>query len=163
MEVQKFGEPHISIEELQVEWKGIVSMQDISLPLVEGVKEVIESLSKKHLLVINTASPKDAVETFLAKNNLHCFSGVYGSEASRSKVDKFTTIFANHNCEARECLFVTDTVGDVVESQMVGVETILVSWGYQSVELFDKVKPHVLGVAHKPEDILVLVPSDVSH
>lgn len=152
-ELQKFGNPQISIEDLQKEWKNIISLQNVRPQLVEGIKEIIEKVSKDFLLVINTASEKEVAEKFLLENNLDCFGGIYGSETSRSKVEKFKVIFSKHNCEAKDCIFITDTIGDVAESSSVDIATILVSWGYQSIELFNSVRPDVAAIANTPEEL----------
>ena len=152
-ELQKFGNPKMSIDDLQKEWKNIISLQNARPQLVEGIKEIIEKVSKDFLLVINTASEKEVTTNFLLENNLDYFDGIYGSETSRSKVEKFKVIFNKHNCEAGDCIFITDTIGDVIESSQVGIATILVSWGYQSIDLFNKVKPGVVGIANTPEEL----------
>ena len=156
-ELQKFGNPQISIEDLQKEWKNIISLQNVCPQLVEGIKEIIEKLNKDFLLVINTASEKEVVEKFLLETNLVYFSGVYGSETSRSKVEKFKVIFSKYNCEAKDCIFITDTIGDVIESSSVDIATILVSWGYQSIELFNSVRPDVAAIANTPEELFAML------
>lgn len=160
-ELQKFGQPQIAIEELQKEWRGIISLQSVKPKVVDGMQSVLERLSKDFTLVVNTASEKETTQQFLLENKLDYFEAVYGAETSRSKVEKFMIIFSNHTCTAQECIFITDTIGDVAEASQVGVPTILVSWGYQSPELFSGLNPEVIGIANKTEELVSLLESSL--
>lgn len=136
-ELAKLGEPAIALEDLQKEWKEILSVKSEDINLVDGIKNLLETLSKDFILFINTASNAESVISYLSNHDSYYFKGVYGSETSKSKVEKFNLIFKSLNVSSSQCIFVTDTVGDALEAREVNVDTVLVSWGYQSVEAFN--------------------------
>ena len=43
-----------------------------------------------------------------------------------------------------ECVFVTDTVGDVREAQELGIRSVAVTWGFHSAERLAEVSPDVV-------------------
>jgi len=49
---------------------------------------------------------------------------------------------------------VGDTVGDILEAQAAGVDTVGVAWGWHGVGRLRRVKPD--GLAHAPSDLLDL-------
>jgi phosphoglycolate phosphatase-like HAD superfamily hydrolase len=120
---------------------------------ISGIREVIESLSSDYIQVINSSAEKDLIEEYLGKYQLDTFfAKIYGKEIP-SKTEKFKLIFEEHSTTAKDCLMITDTLGDVIESQMVNVHAIVVLWGYHTKEYFSSVVDTVS---------FVLEPSEIS-
>jgi phosphoglycolate phosphatase-like HAD superfamily hydrolase len=63
-------------------------------------------------------------------------------ETHRSKVEKFKYLFDKYKIEADECVFVSDTLGDVLEGHKVGVKTIAVDFGFHKKDRLEKGKPY---------------------
>jgi len=59
--------------------------------------------------------------------------------------------------QANECIFITDTVGDVKDAKKLNIPTILVSWGYQDESHFTEIKDSVIDIVHRPLDLLDLM------
>jgi phosphoglycolate phosphatase len=96
----------------------------------EGAKELIEDLESKYKLFINTSAPSYNVVKFLKLiEKEKSFEKVYGADIETSKVKKFKMILNKYNLKKEECLFVTDTLGDLREAQLVGIKSIGVTWG----------------------------------
>lgn len=128
----------------------------LELSIVAGIDEVIKILSEKYILVINSSSTTEQIQNFLNRNNLSdFFHKIYGSEV-KSKKDKFEKIFVDFNVSAKECIFITDTLGDVLEGQEVDIQSIVVFWGYQKLEHFKSVEDKVI-FANKPKDLLGII------
>ena len=82
-------------------------------------------------MVIISSSNETVITKFLDDVGLNCyFEKVYGKRASTSKVEKFNMLFEDFNVKPDECLFITDTLGDLNEAEEVKVESIAVTWGY---------------------------------
>lgn len=64
-------------------------------------------------------------------------------------------IFDDFNIAAPDCIFITDTLGDIKEARVAGVDSIAVSWGYHSLATLELGNP--LAVADKPSELPNLV------
>ncbi|MBM3232725.1 HAD family hydrolase [Candidatus Pacearchaeota archaeon] len=82
----------------------------------------------------------------------HIFSEILGFETHKSKEEKFRILFSKHNLKIDECIFVTDTLGDIFEASKVGLRTIAVDFGFHDKGRLKKGKP--LMILSKFEDIL---------
>ncbi len=121
-----------------------------------GMKEVISVLSKKYRLIIISSSISSPIVEFIKKYNLtSCFCEIMGNDVRLYKTEKIKTVFKKYGVEAKDCVFITDTLGDMREAASVGVQSIGVSWGFQEKENMLKGKP--LCIAEKPKDLLDIV------
>jgi phosphoglycolate phosphatase len=107
-------------------------------------KHVIEGLRKlkeTYKLFIVTSNTEDALDMVFGNNAMHdIFDKVLGAQTHTSKVKKFEMIFAEHS--VAECVFVTDTVGDIKEAHEVGLRTIAVDYGFHERERLEKASPY---------------------
>jgi phosphoglycolate phosphatase-like HAD superfamily hydrolase len=96
----------------------------------DGAKELIEKLENNYQLFINTSAPTHNVVEFLKLiGKEHSFEKVYGADIETSKVKKFEMIVNKYNLKKEECLFITDTLGDLRESKIAEIKSIAVTWG----------------------------------
>ena len=106
------------------------------------LKDVVSKLARKYILLIVTAKTEDSIEDHLKLGGYSTyFKKVYGFETSKSKVEKFNTAMNDFNFNADECVYVTDTIGDIKEAHKAGVPVIAVTWGYHDRKLLASVKP----------------------
>lgn len=152
-ELKKMPEPVYSYEEQQKWWDEVHVLKKKDLPVFDGMKVVLKKLSENYILSINTSSDAVSTKNYLQGNDIDFFDSIYGTEISKSKIEKFNKILNHYNVEAKDCFFVTDTVGDIKEAKVLSIPTILVTWGYQTEEHFDAVEDDVMGIANKPEEI----------
>jgi phosphoglycolate phosphatase-like HAD superfamily hydrolase len=93
-------------------------------------------------LAVVTSSVKSPLETYFADNRIaDCFSAIYDMDTNRSKVEKFRHVFATHGTRPEQCVFVTDTLGDVWEATTARVPTIAVTWGFHPRETLARGNP----------------------
>lgn len=111
----------------------------------------IEEKNKKHLIRLNdsfrifiiTSNKESVIKNYLKKNKIsNLFEGVLGFETHTSKIEKFNLLFRKYNLDKNECLFVTDTLGDIIEANNVGLKTIAVLGGYHDKETLEKGNPY---------------------
>jgi phosphoglycolate phosphatase len=69
------------------------------------------------------------------------FSFLYGYETHKLKTHKFKKVLNDFNIREDECIFITDTLGDILEANEVGIDTIAVDFGYHERERLEKGKP----------------------
>lgn len=113
-----------------------------SLIISDEIKDFLVELSKKYLLGIITSALESGTVDSLDSNGLNgLFSFVYGYETDSLKTKKFEIAMENFDFSGEECVFVTDTVGDVLEAKKAGIRTIAVDFGYHERERLEKSKP----------------------
>jgi len=120
------------------------------------VQPMLDKLSKKYQLFIISGTIDDNIKYFLSLGNLgRYFQKILGASTHRSKIKRFKMIFSEFNLAPEECLFITDTVGDIIEAREANVESVVVTWGYHSEKLLLNQRPRA--IAHNPNELLTIV------
>ena len=120
------------------------------------LQSVFETLNNNYKLFIISSSVDENINHFLELGGFEkYFSEVYGSRTHRSKIVKFEMLFKKYDFTASECLFVTDTIGDIREAKKINVQTIAVTWGYHHKELLQTENPKA--IAHTSEELLKII------
>ena len=110
----------------------------------------IESHIREELLKI-----KDGFEMFIVSSNsepilneyfenngiMHVFDRVLGIETHKSKEEKFRILMDEHGVGTENAIFVTDTLGDILEANRVGIKCIAVDFGFHERERLEKGGP----------------------
>ncbi len=110
--------------------------------LFPGMEEVLRKAAGANRLVINSSSRTDIIVDFLKTQKIESyFTEVLGNDAHASKVVKLQKAFADYHVTPGECIFITDTLGDIKEAREAGVSAIAVSWGYQKEEPLQRGNP----------------------
>ncbi len=121
-----------------------------------GIGAVLKELSEKYTFIIISSCPTEPIKEFLQKNNIdQYFVEVLGSDIHKSKVEKIKMVFSKHKAEARDCIFVTDTLGDMREAREMNVDCIGTSWGYHEPERLLKGNP--FRIVDSPNDLIEAV------
>ncbi|MDD5110625.1 MAG: HAD family hydrolase [Patescibacteria group bacterium] len=106
------------------------------------LKRVLARLSKNFQLFIISSTPDASIKYFLKYGALNrFFEKIFGATTCTSKFKKFQMIFEQYGLGPEECLFVTDTLGDILEAKKVKMRTIAVAWGYHEKELLARGNP----------------------
>lgn len=94
------------------------------------------------MLFIISSGGARTISDYLKKNGVgEIFKEVIGMDTYRSKVDKFNFIFGKYHFTAADCVFVTDTLGDILEANTLNIKTIAVDFGYHNKETLSKGNP----------------------
>ncbi|MFA7314948.1 MAG: HAD hydrolase-like protein [Candidatus Magasanikbacteria bacterium] len=160
LEVCKIFKPHITDESFRDLHNGnVYKTQDLSFDKNEEIfhasemkkrfeekhlfpfKKDIEKLSKDYKLFVVSSTSEENLENYLRCGNLLShFVAVLGKNTDRSKVVKFKMIFEKYNLLSEECLFFTDTLGDLREAEEVNLPAVGVTWGYHDSDTLQKGK-----------------------
>ncbi len=112
------------------------------LKIEKEIKDELIRLKKKFRLFIITSNKESILKRYFSDNNLsELFEDVMGFETHRSKVEKFKLLMNKHNLLKDECAFITDTLGDVLEGNEIGIKTIAVDFGFHSREVLERGNP----------------------
>ncbi|MDO8507281.1 MAG: HAD hydrolase-like protein [bacterium] len=119
---------------------------------IESMDKVIQSLHKKYRLTIVSGSPARIIDKYLNRYGLRdYFEAIVGNEYHLNKVEKFNKIKDLCNVSFGDCLQITDTVCDVKEGHLTGIESIAVTWGIFAKDVFKGEK--TFAVVDAPEEI----------
>lgn len=110
------------------------------------IKETLVQLSKRYTLGIISSAQEYGIHGYCKKNQVDgCFFFVYGVESGILKSEKFVKVLHEYSVVPDECLFITDTLGDILEANEAGIRTIAIDSGFHERERLEKGKPlHVI-------------------
>ncbi|MEA2088677.1 MAG: HAD-IA family hydrolase [Patescibacteria group bacterium] len=112
------------------------------LKLEKNIKKILKKLSKKYTLFIISSNQESALNTYFQNNKfVHIFKEILGAETHKSKVEKFKYLFKKYNLKVDGSVFITDTLGDILEGHKFGIRTIAVDFGFHDRERLKKGKP----------------------
>ena len=121
-----------------------------------GMKECILQIPTDIICVINTTSKFDGCSRLLNKASLlNRFSYLATKEVSTSKKEKFKILLNKFHITSSNALFITDTIGDLLEASSLEIKTICVTWGVHSREDFLEYGPHK--IAETPQELLTSI------
>lgn len=124
--------------------------------IVPGIREVIIELERNHTLIIISSTITNPIREFLEDHGLsNHFTQIMGNDVNKNKVEKIKMVFENYNIGSNDCVFVTDTLGDMREASHKDVGAIGVTWGFHEPERLLRGKPFRL--VEKPNDLLSAV------
>jgi len=107
--------------------------------IMSGIKDAIDRLAQAYTLTIISSTASDLIHQFLARHELQkYFTAVMGSDVHVSKVRKMSMVFEQYDTSPGQCVFVTDTLGDMREAKAHDVGAIAVAWGWHDRERLEK-------------------------
>ncbi len=120
--------------------------------LVAGMDAVIADVARSYVLSVVSSTPSAAIEAFLSRHGLReYFDDILGVDVHTSKVEKIRMLFEKYRASADQCVFITDTLGDMREAQEHRVSTIGVAWGIHPRETLEKGLP--FRIVREPAEI----------
>ena len=109
------------------------------------MRTLLETFSKDHQIFIVSSSLEENIEYVLGLWGYDVFiNRILWVDTHRSKVEKFKIIFESYGLKSEECVFITDTIGDIKEWRHFSLTTIAVTWWYHPRELLESEHPYAL-------------------
>lgn len=103
--------------------------------------ELIKMKDKFDLFVVSSNSGMTLNNYFDNNDTLHIFTEVLGVESHKSKIEKFKLLMEKYDLNSDNCIFVTDTLGDILEANKVNLRTVAVDYGFHEKERLEQGKP----------------------
>ena len=126
------------------------------VPPILGMPEILFALQQRgYRMGILTSNTQEGVREFLDKNKLPVFEFIQAPDSIFGKSRVLRHILKKQRLEAEQVVMIGDEVRDIEAAQKVGVESIAVSWGFNSEQLLQSHRPNHL-VRH-PRDLLQLL------
>ncbi|MES3032157.1 MAG: HAD-IA family hydrolase [Patescibacteria group bacterium] len=123
------------------------------LKIPPSLKDLIYKLSKECTLAIVSSSLSSLIKDILDREDaMPYFMDILGSDLHKSKVFKNKMLLEKYKVDPKDAVFITDTVGDILEARECGIKSIAVTWGFQDAESLQKAKP--AKIVSMPEDLM---------
>lgn len=149
---------HIGVPEEKLQhWNAIIlSLSEANKTEVvyfPGIVGVIEKIAAKAKVVIITSNFEFAVRESLEKYKVNdCISKVYDTRMLGSKTEKIVNAMEALDVSSTETWMIGDSRSDIRHGKEAGVNTIAVSYGYQSKDTLLLENPDYIAIT--PVDIL---------
>lgn len=119
----------------------ITKKKFLDVTLYEWVPRFLKELEKKHTLFLLTSNKKEIVEPILKKNDIlkyftHCS---YKANFFRKK-QAMKKLIKKYNLDQNQTYYIGDEVRDFKASTMANINSLIVSWGFNSKSLLKKNK-----------------------
>ena len=149
--------PLIKVPALLTKGRKIMKQRVASARVFPGVPKLLKALvGKGYVLHIVSSNSQENVQAFLEKHKLtEYFVEVHGSIGLFSKAKILKSIATRSHVSTRDAWYVGDEARDIHAAKKAGIRVAAVTWGYQHVELLEKLEPTAL--ATTPEELLEIV------
>lgn len=106
-------------------------------------KDVLQEIRRRYDKMFIISSNKEHIlEEYLNRNGLgEIFDEILGVDTHRLKEEKFKMILGKYPLSPDKCIFIADTLGDLLEAQKIGIPTIAVDFGLHEKERLEKGSP----------------------
>lgn len=125
--------------------------------LFDDIKSTLHKLADRYPMVINTSTHIDAIMPVFEREEIDLLFSLYmGPEVSIHKDKKIELALSEYKLRPIDVVFVTDTVGDIIEAKKTGIHVIGVTWGFSTKEQIQEVKPdHLVETPKELESLLL--------
>lgn len=149
--------PLIPLDELLIKYSKKAKNQNITA----STKKTLVELSKTFNLAIISSNYTYIIKDILEHNKiLNLFTKLYGGDIEKSKVKKFKLVLKDNNVLPSQCIFITDTLGDILEAKKAGIHS-LAYYGpesYHTKKVLERGNPY--GIINKLSDIKKYISED---
>jgi HAD superfamily hydrolase (TIGR01509 family) len=118
--------------------------QKISKKYVVRAVKYIKKLEKNDftLFIISSNTEKGIKKALREAEILNSFDAILGVETEKSKIKKFKMIEEKFGVNKENAIFITDTLGDILESNKIEYKVIAETFGYHNRETLKKGNPY---------------------
>jgi phosphoglycolate phosphatase len=120
------------------------------------MQDVVKKLAESYTLIIVSSTTSDLIKEYLKSRELdNYFTEIMGNDIHKSKITKIEMALSKYGMSKDDCVFITDTLGDIKEAHHVGIKAIAVTWGYQAKETLELGQPSM--VVDTPTELLASI------
>ena len=120
-------------------------IKQVGIPLIKGIKEVIEKLSKKYVLAVVSTNHKEIIEHQLKVYGILKFFKVIIGNGDVFKIkphpEALLKCLKELKLSNKEVIYIGDMVSDIETSRNANIKIISVTWGWSPKEELKKAKP----------------------
>ena len=111
----------------------------LELSPIKGMKKTLRELGTLYQLIVVSSTISSPINGYLAKYDLaQYFDAIMGGDVHKSKTVKIQMVLDQSKTRPEECVFITDTLGDMKEAAECNVQSIGVTWGFHERKRLEK-------------------------
>ncbi|MEJ6570419.1 MAG: HAD-IA family hydrolase [Akkermansiaceae bacterium] len=140
------GTPRLLVPKLLFRGTQMLKSRIGSLPLIEGIAEVLPLLKKRaiHLGILTSNSVENA-QLFLKTHGIdHLFSFVSSTSKLTGKAKHLRSIQRKYELNAGKMVYIGDELRDIKAAKKAGIPMAAVGWGFNSPKALADSKPDYL-------------------
>ncbi|MFA5095596.1 MAG: HAD hydrolase-like protein [Candidatus Paceibacterota bacterium] len=119
----------------------------------EVLRATVSELRNNHKLAIVSSTSSSYISNFLEKEKiLSYFNDILGQDVHTSKIVKINTLLERYKIIPNYAVFITDSLGDILEGNECKIKSIGVTWGIHGKETLKKGNPSA--IIDDPRDLL---------
>jgi phosphoglycolate phosphatase len=123
---------------------------------IKGMPETLQQLQAAgYRMGILTSNSQENVEAFLKHNHVADFEFIHAPRSLFGKAGMIRKILRRERLAAGEVLMIGDELRDIEAAQKSGIESVAVTWGFNTEDLLSKGKP--THVVNQPSELLSLL------
>ena len=109
---------------------------------IQGMPEILNVLKTKgYRMEILTSNTQEVVNSFLREHELLLFEFVHAPDSIFGKSKALKTILKKRKLNCSQVVMIGDELRDVEAAQKVGMDSIAVTWGFNSEQLLRRASP----------------------
>ncbi|MBN1778600.1 MAG: HAD-IA family hydrolase [Candidatus Buchananbacteria bacterium] len=148
----KSARPQQDQEQWAKKWFELYKPKLLKTAIHPGMTETINQLASDYQLTIISSAVSNIIEEYLKTQQLdHLFDLILGADVHLDKTEKIEMVLQKQQAQPADCLFITDTVGDVLEAAKKQIQSIAVTWGFHPPERFAANPPTAF--ANNPKEL----------
>ncbi len=137
-------------------WDELYDSNIKKLTISDVLNNSIKFLSQTNHLVVVSSSGSNSIANFLVKEKVReYFEDILGADVSRSKIVKINYVLEKYKIKPTDAVFITDSLGDILEGNKCGILSIGVTWGTHSRETLSKGNP--VAIIDDPRDLVNII------
>jgi len=105
-----------------LQYRDFVFEEQVKIPIDEEVKDLIREWDANYELYIISSGSEETIRQHMINQGLDVFKEILGLETHHSKKHKFNMLFNDYGVIKDQSLFVTDTLGDLIESNNLNIK-----------------------------------------
>lgn len=111
----------------------------MDLKPIEGMVDIVKELKKRNYkLGIVSSNSEDNIRQFLINNEIDFFDFVSHGSSLLGKARNLNKVLSNEGFEGRDVVYIGDEIRDRDAATKVGIDAVIVSWGYNSKDSLEK-------------------------
>jgi HAD superfamily hydrolase (TIGR01549 family) len=151
--VKRLGVKNWQIPKVLIKGRHELNRRVDEIKPFDGMREVLEELSKNYTLYILSTNSKMNIEFILKKYELnHLFTKIYANIGILGKANSLKTLGKVEGLKNSDLIYIGDEIRDLEASRKANIKFIAVSWGFSTPEILKAYKPDAL--THKPRDLI---------
>lgn len=112
------------------------------IEITDELKNLVKNLSKDfELFIVSSGLSENILEHLGRAGLVEYFQMIWGFDVHTSKVLKIKRIIEEQDIKPENIVFISDTLGDLLEGNQAGVTCIGVTWGLHEREILEKGEP----------------------